>query len=145
MVFSKLTVMKNIFLIISLFFVLTAIGQNEEKTSCTSRIFSTSEQKPTYGASYEDFLNYLKDHLILKEYSVRAKGIFSISINCKGEVFKVYFHKGSIKEKEQKKIINTLLQMPNWNPAKAEKNIDYQFFLDFTFTDNQFNVKPFMR
>jgi hypothetical protein len=137
--------MKNIFLLVLLFLVLTAVGQNEKKTSCTAKIYSTSQQKPTYGTSYNDLTDYLKDHLKLKLNKSRAKGIFSVSINCKGEVFNVVFHKGNIEGKEQKEVINILLQMPEWNPAEADGQIDYQFFLDFTFIDNQFTVKPFMR
>ena len=137
--------MKKILTLICLISTFSLIGQNNSKSSCTETVYSTCATKPTFGNSYAEFEEYFQNNVQPMNSQSQSKGIFTVKMNCKGEIFEVDFFKGNLKQDKQDEIVEALLKMPKWSSAELDGSIDYQFFLDFTFKNNQFNVKPFMR
>lgn len=125
---------------------LSLFGQDEIRTNCTDNIYSTSEKKPQFGSSLNELEGYLKDNLSFIALEHQYRGVFSISMNCEGTIFKVDFHKGNLAKREQNAIIKLMLAMPKWAPAEfKDREIDYQFFIDFLFVKDRLTINPFMR
>jgi len=124
----------------------SSYGQGKSETNCNENVYSTCEKKPQFGSHLDELKSYLKDHVLFIPIEGQKRGIFSISMNCEGNIFKAELYKGSLEGGKEKTIIKTLLSMPKWAPAEsAGEGIDYHFFLDFKFVKDQLTVNTFMR